>query len=233
MKKISEFRKFIRNLRYPSDLYDALHPLVLMLFITGIPPYELTSAKKILTKRVILGRFIGILYLAIFITSFAMTVLNLTIVTSSFLGYGLSQVVDVVVMTSTLFAIVLVYMSAFVKKFHFGDVVKILVTVDTRLTKVGINLNHRKTVLVFMKYIVLTTIVYCLYILGSFLLLNGSLGSHFTRISYFLPHLIIAQTLVKYLTTTKIIRHRLASLNKVSSMAKHNNFSEIFVFLRL
>lgn len=217
MTKISKFRKFISNSLNPSDLYEALRPLVLMLFISGIPPYELNpSAKTNLSKCVIVGRFIGVLYMAIFITSFAMTIGDLTIVTSFFMAYGLSQVVDVILMTSTLFAMVLIYLSAFFKKYHFDDVVNILAKVDTRLTKIAIDLSHRKTILTFVKYISLTAVVYCLYILGSYLLLNGSLDSPFTWISYFVPHFIIAQTIVKYLTTTKIIRHRFATLNKVS-----------------
>lgn len=218
MKTLNKFRKFIKNLLNPTDLYGSLRPLVLMLFISGIPPYELCrSANENRSKRVTWGRIIGVLYLAIFISTFAMTIGNLTIVTSFILALGLSQFVDIVLMTSSLFAMVLVYLSSFVKKYHFGDVVKILAMVDTRLINVGVNLNHKKTVLTFMKYIALTAVVYGLYILGSYFLLNDCLGSHPNRFSYFAPHYIIAQTLVKYLTTSQIIRHRFTSLNKVSS----------------
>lgn len=219
MKKLSNFLKCITNFLYPSDLYESLRPLVLMLLISGIPPYELNPAKKNLSTCVIIGRLIGILYLAMFIVSFALTINDATTVKSFFLAVGLPELVDVVMMTSTLFAMVLVYLSGFVKKYNFGDVVDILATVDSRLAKIGVNLNHSKNVLNFMKIVALTVLLYVIYICGrSYRILNALYhqASPSTWISYFIPHYIIAQILVKYLTTTNIIQHRFATLNSVS-----------------
>lgn len=212
-------KKFIKKLLYPSDLYESLRPLVFMLFVDGIPPYKLnSSANANRSKRVILGRIIGSIYLAMFCVSYALTIGNLNIFTSFFMDYKLAQVVDTVLITSTLFAMFLVYLSAFVKKHHFCDIVKILVDVDTRLIKFGVNLNHRKSVLALMKFSAVTAVVYFFYVIGSYQLL--SMFNHraylYTWISYFMPHYILALILFKYLTITKIIRHRFATLNKVS-----------------
>lgn len=220
MKNISKFREFINKLLYPSDLYESLRPLVLIMLISGIPPYELNpSAKRNLSTRVIVGRCIGILYLIMFITSFALIVGDLSILESFFMAYGLPELIDTVMRTTTLFAMVVVYLSAFVKKYHFGDVIKIVSAVDTRLAKVGVNLNHRNTVVNFTKIVALTALVYGFYIFGrTYRILSAPDhdAAPSTWISYFVPHYIITQIVVKYLTTTNIIQHRFTTLNKVS-----------------
>lgn len=236
MKKISKFRKFINKLLHPKDLYESLWPLTVMLFISGIPPYETIATKMNCSTRVILGRIIGILYLAMFITSYALTVGNQNIFTSFFMSYQIAQIVDIVLMTSTLFAIFLVYLSTYLNKYHFSDILKILVDVDTRLSsKFGINLKHRRTVLALVKFAAVTMVVYDLYVIGSYQLL--SMFNHraylYTWISYFMPHYILALIFFKYLTITSIIRHRFTTLNKVSECTKVIEliFSVIFEYV--
>lgn len=223
--------KFLVKLIHPTNIYEALRPLVLMLFLIGIPPFELSpTVNKKTSKRVYFGRALGLLFLIQFFASFSLTV-GRTIFTSIFLNESITQIADSVLVTATMIAMFIVYLSVFMKKYNLKDIVHIIYRVDLRLARLkGVRLRHSRTVVKIFKYSVLSAIFYVIYVSGSYqmiVLFNHDTYLH-VWISYFMPHHILMHILFKYLVIVNVIRVRFTINNKVSRAVK-NCKGEIYV----
>lgn len=212
--------KFLIKLMHPTNIYEALRPLVLMLLVLGIPPYELRpTVNERTSKRVHFGRVLGFLYLVQFIYSFSFTIGQGTIFTSLFLNKTITEITDSVLITLTMFAMLLVYLSGFVQKYNLRDIVQTLHRVDLRLVRLpGVHLRHSKTVVKIFKYSLLSAFLFAIYVSGSYRMIRQFNHETYLHvwISYFMPHHILMHILFKYLTIVNIIRVRFTINNKVS-----------------
>lgn len=204
----------------PTNIYESLRPLVFLLLVIGIPPFELRpTINERTSKRVKFGRTLGLLFLLLFIASFSLSVSCGTIFTAIFLDEAITEIADTVLVTSTLFAMLLVYLSVFVKKYNLRDIVQILHRVDLRLARLkGVRLQHNKTVVKIFKYTVISAFFYSIYVSGSYQMIRRFNHNTYLYIwiSYFMPHHILMHVLFKFLTMLNIIRIRFTINNKVS-----------------
>lgn len=226
--------KFLIKLAHPSNLYEALRPLVFLLSIAGIPPFDLRPPVNVrLSKRICFGSALGLVYLLIFIGSFSLTFGQLTIFTSVFTNQSVSQIADLVLVTSTLFAMLFVFLSVFVKKYNFRDIVHIIYRVDLRLVRLpGVQLQHSKTVVKIFKYSVISSLLYFFYVFGSYHMMKyfNHDAYFFALVSYFMPHQIFILVLFKYHTVLHVIRVRFTIINKVSWIKSGKSLVKLRVY---
>lgn len=221
-------KSYFVNLIFPTNLCDALQLIVFFLSWTEIPSFRRMSPARTIGDcshklSVLFGRLMSFTMLLMFTYCYVLTVMQPVIFTANFDEFPLFQTVDTILVTASMFAMCLVYLSPIWQRYTLSDIIKILILTDDHLERVsGVQPRHQQTVLYLLKRLVSNLFLYALYVAVSVWLFNQH--QHKTEfntwISYFMPHYIISQIVLKKLTMTQLLQDRFANLNKVSSARK-------------
>lgn len=210
-------RKF-KEILNPCDLREAMNPLLMMHLVSGLLPFRLAGPKgQRYFKVTYFGYISCIVQIVMFTVCYALTVTGKNIFISFILNLPLSHIMDLLLVTIAFVAIIVTYVWCFIKRDSIIKAINLIVDIDVKLLKLGVNEPYRRTLIVIIRFWALSWLVFGAYVIGSYVLLDlfeHSTDSH-VWVSYFLPHLYLLHMVFEFLAVNGLIKNRLEKVNMV------------------
>lgn len=220
LKSLTMLKRLYRELKNPSDIYSAQLPLFVLSFLCGTIPFKLVGSYG---KRRLVTSIIGYLITFGLITLFSVCFVIALAKDGSIVGYFYSdsdipKIGDTLQLFSGLIGLTITYLCSIMRRRKLVSLIYKLVKCDDRLKLLGIETDYRYTLHYILKVLFIKITIYVLYMIGCYYLLKSVDASpNFTVwVSFFLPHLMICMSFVKFICFVKQIRHRFLLTNKVS-----------------
>lgn len=216
---ICRFAKWIKFKIFPQDIYESLRPMIWIFLMIGVLPLRISGRRgNYHLQTVFLGYLTAFIMLIMMIYCYLTSLPLERIFLSYFMNHSFSAVVDRLLITSSLFATMMVYFKNIRRSYGFVRIIERLADVDQMLKTIGGRMKHGSTTVNIIMRLMSGSTLFSIYVIGSYKMLNGQeMQTHLTTwVAYFLPHLLLMLVLFQHRTVMHLLVNRFAETSRVS-----------------
>lgn len=218
MNKIKNISTAFKSYFNPTDIFEALRPILLSSVYVGVLPLKLIGKKPNRSYAVSpFGFFNATWHICLFGFCFYKTVWSGSLFQYFFEDSSIAAIAEIFQLILALFAMIVVYTVPFAKRMKFIALINMLNQIDGSLISIGINQNYKKMLQVILTYMTSALIVFIVYICGCNILMRtpNHEANFYAWITYFLPHIVLGQITLKFTILIKSICYRFICVNQV------------------
>lgn len=219
---ILRFARWFKFKVFPHDIYESLRPMIWIFLLLGVLPLRISGSRgNYRLKQVYLGYLTAFIMLLIMIFSYLVTISLESIFLTYFMAHPFSNVVDRVLITSSLLGTIMIYFKNIRRSYGFVRIVQRLADVDDRLKAIGGRMRHGHTTFDILLRLTSGTTLFSVYVSGSYHLLSvqGRRTHLTTWVAYFVPHMLLMMVLFQHRTVMHLLVNRFAEMARVSKSA--------------
>lgn len=202
----------------PTNIYATQRPIIMATYFMGIIPFTREKAKDYLAYKVTkLGLLNTIWHLMLFTVSLIFTIHQKDDFVSHFFKTGVSKLTSLTQLLIFYIAMIITYITCYVKRYKLIETVDLLGKVDNRFRRLGIQPVYKKSIKYILKCFIVNFSIFVVYLAVNSVLqvyLNRTAAIN-TWISYFAPHLVLSIVAFIFLSILTQIKYRFVNLNMV------------------
>lgn len=211
--------RYVRDYVNPLNVYEALRPMVNICNYTGLLPICMIGRRP--NRRFGIARTFycnTVLHLLLFVVALLRSMRNVSLFSYFFEFDAFNSISELFQLITAFAGMGVVYAVCFAYRYRFVAAVDQLQLVDGRLDReLGIVQDHWRDFVSIMWNIGVYMVIFSIYVAGCAMLVRMSDHevSVSTFVSYFMPHIVVAQIVFLHRCWVRLVVRRSADLNGV------------------